>query len=52
MKLIKSLAILGVVSMLSGCIIHDGYRGGGHHGHGGPGYHNGYHHGSGPHRGW
>ncbi|WP_380179593.1 hypothetical protein [Kalamiella sp. sgz302252] len=47
MKLIKSLAILGVISMLSGCIIHDGYRGG-HHG--GPGYHHGGHHG--PHRGW
>ncbi|WP_199746503.1 hypothetical protein [Erwinia sp. 198] len=47
MKLIRSIALLGVISMLSGCIIHDGYRG--HH-HGGPGYHHGGHHGH--HRGW
>lgn len=45
MKLIKSLIIVGAISMLSGCIIHDGYRGGHHHHHGG-----GHHHG--PHHGW
>ncbi|WP_336139083.1 hypothetical protein [Erwinia sp. CGal63] len=43
MRLIKSVVILGVITMLSGCIIHDGYRGGHHGGHG-------YHHGH--HRGW
>lgn len=47
-KLIKVATVLGVMMMLSGCIIHDGYRGGGHHG---GGYHSGYHHGQGSHRG-
>ncbi len=47
-KLIKVMTILGVMMMLSGCIIHDGYWGGGHHG---GGYHGGSHHGQGPHRG-
>ena len=47
-KLIKVATVLGVMMMLSGCIIHDGYRGGGHHG---GGYHSN-HHGHGPHRGW
>ncbi|WP_312043376.1 hypothetical protein [Erwinia sp.] len=47
MRLIKSIALLGVISMLSGCIIHDDYRGG-HHG--GRGHHHGWHHGE--HRGW
>lgn len=41
--LIKLLSVSGVIFMLSGCIVHDGY-GGGHHG--------GYHHDHGRHRGW
>lgn len=45
---IKMASILGVMFMLSGCIVHDGYRGGYH----GGGHHGGYHHGYGPHRGW
>ncbi|WP_199257243.1 hypothetical protein [Pantoea sp. BAV 3049] len=47
--LIKVASVLGVMMMLSGCIVHDGYRGGPgwHHG-GGGGYHGGGHHGYGP----
>lgn len=44
--LIKAVSILGVMLMLNGCIIHDGHRGGYHHG---GGYHQGH---NGPHRGW
>lgn len=47
-RLIKVATVMGVMMMLSGCIIHDGYRGGGHHG---GGYHSN-HHGQGSHRGW
>lgn len=46
-RLIKVATVMGVMMMLSGCIIHDGYRGGGHHG---GGYHSN-HHGQGSHRG-
>ncbi|MEW5288202.1 MULTISPECIES: hypothetical protein [Erwinia] len=51
--LIKAVSVLGVIMMLSGCIIDDGYRGGPgwHHGggyHGGPHY--GYRYGPGPNR--
>lgn len=42
------ITVLGVMLMLNGCIVHDGYRGG-HHG---GGYHGGGHHDRGHHRGW
>lgn len=48
---IKVISVLGVMLMLNGCIVHDGYRGG-YHGGGHGGHHGGYHHGGGPHRGW
>lgn len=49
--LIKITSVLGVMMMLSGCIIHDGHRGGGYHGggHYDRGHHQGWGHG--PHRG-
>lgn len=47
-KLIKVVSVLGVMLMLNGCIVHDGYRGGYH----GGGHHGGNHHGNGQHRGW
>lgn len=46
--MMKVITVLGVMLMLNGCIIHDGYRGG-HHG---GGYHGGGHHDRGHHRGW
>ena len=46
--MIKMATVLGVMLMLNGCIVHDGYRGG-HHG---GGYHGGGHHSQGHHRGW
>lgn len=51
-KIIKVVSVLGVMLMLNGCIVHDGYRGGHHGGGYHNGYHGGYHHGNGPHRGW
>lgn len=45
--LIKILSVLGVMMMLSGCIVHDGYRGGPGWHHGGD-YHGGWHRGYGP----
>ncbi|WP_199737286.1 hypothetical protein [Erwinia psidii] len=44
-KLIKAATVLSVIIMLSGCIIHDGYRGG-------PGWHHGGGYHGGPHRGY
>ncbi|MEM6049171.1 hypothetical protein AAH450_01140 [Erwinia sp. P7711] len=46
---IKIASVVGVMFMLSGCIVHDGYRGGYHHG---GGHHGGHHHDNGRHRGW
>ncbi|WP_338557336.1 hypothetical protein [Erwinia sp. E_sp_B04_7] len=46
--MMKVITVLGVMLMLNGCIVHDGYRGG-HHG---GGYHGGGHHDRGHHRGW
>nr|WP_200868302.1 hypothetical protein [Pantoea sp. IMH] len=47
-KTVKYVSVLGVMLLLSGCIVHDGHRGNGYHG---GGHHSGHHHGAGWHHG-